>query len=127
VIALGNFSTLEIAISNINHAATLFDMQFTDNFPAGLVVASPLTYSLSPECGTPTFSPLAGKGSIAFSDGTFLGGKTCLVRINVTAPLVGEFPNTTGPVFSKYDISVPASDVLRVVEKFYNYLPYMHK
>ena len=127
VIALGNFSTLEIAISNINPAATLFDMQFTDNFPAGLVVASPLTYSLSPECGTPTFSPLAGKGSIAFSDGTFLGGKTCLVRINVTAPLVGEFPNTTGPVFSKYGIGVPASDVLRVVEKFYNYLPYMHK
>jgi hypothetical protein len=126
-IALGNFSTLEIPISNINPAATLFDVQLTDDFPAGLVVASPLTYSLSPDCGTPTFSPLAGKGSITLTDGTILGGKTCLIRINVTAPLVGKYLNTTGPVISKYGVGVPDSDVLTVVDKFRNYLPYMHK
>ncbi len=37
----GGVSNLQISIKNPNPAATLFDVEVTDNFPAGLVIASP--------------------------------------------------------------------------------------
>lgn len=126
-IALGNFSTLEISIDNPNPAATLFDVQISDNFPAGLVIASPLNYSLSPECGTPNFTPIAGQNSLSFSEGTILGEKSCRIRVNVTAPVVGKYPNTTSPASSKYGAGAPASDELLVVDAFRSYMPYIHK
>lgn len=126
-IALGNYSTLEIAVNNPNPAATLFDVQLKDNFPAGLVIATPLNYSLSPECGTPKFAPIAGQSSFNFSESTILGGKTCRILVNVTAPVVGKYPNTTSPVVSKYGTGEPASDELIVVDAFRSYLPYIHK
>ncbi len=126
-IALGNYSNLEISIDNPNPAATLFDVQLSDNFPAGLVIASPLTYSLSPECGTPKFAPIAGQSSITFSEGTILGDQSCRIRVNVTAPVVGKYSNTTSPVISMYGAGAPASDELIVVDAFRSYMPYIHK
>lgn len=126
-IALGNYSTLEVSIDNPNPAATLFDVQISDNFPAGLVIASPLNYSLSPECGTPQFTPIAGQSSINFNEGTILGEKSCRIRVNVTAPVVGKYPNTTSPATSKYGAGAPASDELLVVDAFRSYMPYIHK
>lgn len=126
-IALGNYSTLEISIDNPNPSATLFDVQLSDNFPAGLVIASPLTYSLSPECGTPKFTPIAGQSYFNISEGTILGHQSCRIRVNVTAPIVGKYSNTTSPAITRYGAGAPASDELIVVDAFRSYLPYIHK
>ena len=49
-------------------------------------------------CGSPTFSPSAGAGSITFSGGTIAPGGTCIVTVDVTAPAVGTYNNTSGAV-----------------------------
>ncbi|HEV2722607.1 MAG TPA: DUF11 domain-containing protein, partial [Thermoanaerobaculia bacterium] len=49
-------------------------------------------------CGSPTFSPTPGAGSITFSGGTIAGGGTCTVSLVVTAPATGTYNNTSGNV-----------------------------
>jgi hypothetical protein len=118
----GGVSTLQISIKNPNPAATLFHVEIGDNFPAGMVVASPLNFTWSPGCGTPTFSPVAGKNSFVLSDATILGNQVCIIRLNVTAPTINTYTNTTGAVSSRYVSGKPASAILNV--GYFNYLPY---
>lgn len=124
-IAPGDTSTLEISISNPNPSATLFGVSFTDHFPPGLAVASPLIYSLSPECGTPTFAPTVGATTLSFSDGTLKGGKTCVVSVNVTAGVKGQYTNSVQAVNTTTGNSSSFAATLRV--GFDIYLPYMHR
>jgi hypothetical protein len=121
----GETSTLEISISNPNPSATLFWVAFTDNFPAGLEVSSPLIYSVSPECGTPTFAPTVGATALSFSDGTLKGGKTCVVSVNVTVGVKGQYTNSIQAVSTTTGDSSPVAAILRV--GFDVYLPYMHR
>jgi hypothetical protein len=121
----GGVSTLQISIKNPNPAATLFDVEVNDNFPAGLVIASPLTYTLSPGCGTPTFLPVVGKNSFSLSDGTILGNQACTLRLNVTAPTINIYTNTIDSVIARYAVGEPVTGTLFV--GYYNYLPYTPK
>lgn len=118
-------STLQITIHDPNPAATLFEVALTDTFPAGMVIATPLFFNLSPECGTPTFQPVAGKGSFSLADGTILGGKTCQIDLHVTAPLPGEYVNTIDEVSSRYGPGEVVSATLKV--GIFNYIPYISK
>jgi hypothetical protein len=122
-IPAGGVSTLQLKIHNPNLAATLFSIALTDNFPAGMVIASPLNFNWSPECGTPTFIPTAGNGTFGLSDGTILGGKTCQIQINVTAPLPKDYVNTIEQVSSKYGPGEAATATLKV--RILNYIPYV--
>lgn len=124
-IAPGDTSTLEISISNPNPSATLYGIGFTDYFPPGLEVASPLIYSLSPECGAPTFAPTVGATALSFSDGTLKGGKTCVVNVNVTAGVKGQYTNSIQAVNTTTGNSTSFAATLRV--GFDIYLPYMHR
>jgi LPXTG-site transpeptidase (sortase) family protein len=93
-------STLTFTLSNPN-GASLSGAAFTDTFPVSpgaMVVASPLTYSTT-GCGSPTFAPTAGAASISFSNGTIAAGGTCTVSVNVTAPALGIYDNTSGPLY----------------------------
>ena len=121
----GGVSTLQISIENPNPATTLFDVKVSDKFPAGMVIASPLNFTLSPGCGTPTFAPVVGKNSFALSDGTILGNQVCTIRINVTAPTINKYTNTTDPVIARFAIGEPDSATLFV--GYYNFLPYTAK
>lgn len=49
-------------------------------------------------CGSPTFAPGPGAGSISFSGGTIAPKGTCVVKVNVTAPTLGSYVNTSGAV-----------------------------
>jgi len=122
VIPPGGISTLQIAIHNPNPSTTLFEVNFTDSFPAGMVIASPLTFSTTSECGTPKFIPVARQGSFSLSEATILGGNTCLVNIDVSAPLIGSYTNTTGQVSSRAGSGNTASATLLVAYR--TYLPF---
>lgn len=119
----GGASTLQLSIHNPNLATTYFSVALMDDFPAGMVVDSPLNFNWSPECGTPTMIPVAGTSSFSLVDGTILGGKTCWIQLNVTAPIPDDYVNTIEQVSSIYGPGDPVSATLKV--RMLNYIPYV--
>lgn len=92
-------STLVLTLSNPTGAA-FTGVSFTDTLPTtpgAMVVAAVPNFSTS-GCGTPTFAPLAGAASLAFSAGSIAAGGTCTVRVDITAPTSGNYANTTSGV-----------------------------
>lgn len=112
-------TTVQYTISNPNTGATLFDVGFSNTFPTGMSVAAPLVFSVSPECGSPTFAPTIGVTSITFSDATILGGDDCVTNLNVTATDIGVYINTTEPVTSASGFGNTASATLMVGARLY--------
>jgi uncharacterized repeat protein (TIGR01451 family) len=96
-INVGGTSTLTLVITNPNPSTTLTGVAVTDNFPAGMSVASPP--SATNTCGG-TFAPNAGDTSIALSGGSIPGGGNCTLTVNVTVNADGTYVNTTGNVTS---------------------------
>ena len=98
-IAPGGTSALTFRISNPT-SETLTGVNFTDTFPAGMLVANTPGVSYT-GCGAGSFSPApaAGATSLSFADGTIAPGAACVITVNVTAPAAGTFVNTTGNLF----------------------------
>ncbi|GAP12426.1 protein containg conserved repeat domain [Longilinea arvoryzae] len=112
----GGISTLSITLNNPT-PATINGLNFSDSFPTTpgmMVVATPPNASTT-GCGTPTFTPAAGSGSIAFSNGTLAPNSSCTIKVNVSVPAVGTYLNTTGNLFiGTSDTGNSASDTLTV-------------
>jgi len=115
----GGTTTIQYTINNPNVAATLFDVGLSNTFPAGMSVAAPLMFSVSSECGSPTFAPTVGATSITFADATILGGDDCVINLNVTAADIGVYTNTTDPVTSASGSGNAASASLTVGARLY--------
>lgn len=96
----GEATTLTFVILNLNPNDALTGVQFTDGLPAapGQMVVAPTPNASTLGCGTPTFASAAGATSISFSGGSIAPGGTCIVRVNVTAPLAGTYNNLTSAV-----------------------------
>ena len=95
----GGVSTLMFTLSNPT-AGALTGMAFTDTLPTSpgaMVVASPPNASSS-GCGSPTFAPAAGAASLSFSAGSLAAGASCMVQVDVTAPLPGLYNNTSSGI-----------------------------
>jgi uncharacterized repeat protein (TIGR01451 family) len=101
-IALNATSTLSFTITNPNTASPLSGVAFTDNLPAGVVVAA--TPNVTGSCGSGTITALAGSGSISLSGGTLTAspavGSSCTFSVDVTGTTAGAKSNTTGAVSS---------------------------
>lgn len=96
----GGISTLTIRIPNPSTGA-ISGVNFLDNLPTSpgaMVVANPANASTT-GCGSPTFAPVAGAASISFYGGTIAAGATCVIKVDVTAPAVGTYTNTTNHLF----------------------------
>ena len=102
-------STLTFTITNANPAQTASQITFTDNFPAGLVVANPVV-TTNTCAGAGTFTNGAG-GAIAAGDTSVklatgaatlaANGGSCTASVKVSAPTAGTaYPNTTGIIQS---------------------------
>jgi len=79
-----------------------------------MLVANPPNASTM-GCGTPTFAPTAGSNLLSFSNGTVGPNSVCIIRVNVTVPVVGTYPNTSGHLFiGDVDTGNYASDTLTV-------------
>ncbi|HKF21440.1 MAG TPA: Ig-like domain repeat protein [Candidatus Angelobacter sp.] len=98
VIAVNGVSTLTLTITNPG-ADTVAEagVAFTDNLPAGLVVATP--NGLGNTCGG-TATATAGSGSVSLTGGSVPVASSCTVSVNVTSSAAGNYNNTTGAVSS---------------------------
>ncbi len=85
-IPLNGTTSLTFTINNPNTTLALTGIAFTDNLPAGLVVATP--NNLNNTCGG-TATAVAGSGSISLSGGTLAASASCTVSVNVTGTTAG--------------------------------------
>ncbi len=99
-IATNGQSTLTFVIGNPT-AAAVSGYSFTDNFPAGVVIATPPAATTS-GCGTPTFAPVAGAATVSMSGATVGANSTCTVTLKVTSAANGVYNNTV--LFGDFDI-----------------------
>ena len=97
VIPFNGVTTLTITISNPNATTALSGVAVTDNFPAGLLVATP--NGLVNTCGG-TVTATAGTGSVVLANGVIPISGTCTITVNVTGVATGLLTNTTGNVTS---------------------------
>src|SRR5574341_792780 len=99
-ILAGGVSTLTFLITNPNQNNALSGVAFSDTFPVapGAMTVAAAPNATTSGCGAPTFAPVAGAGSISFTDGTLAAGATCTVTVDVTAPVTGTYNNTSGNV-----------------------------
>jgi len=98
-IAAGGVSTLTVTLANTNAAVATLTAPFTDNLPAGLVIAG--TPNVATTCGgtgVPTATP--GGSAVTLPAGrTIPGGSvavpgSCTLTVNVTATFAGSYLNT---------------------------------
>jgi uncharacterized repeat protein (TIGR01451 family) len=87
-------STLTFIIQNQNSSVALTGVAFTDSFPLGLLRA---IEPIVPQCGGTVSSTLT---SVNLTGGVIPAGGSCIVEIAVTAPINGDYKNTTGNVTS---------------------------
>ncbi len=85
-------------------------LDFTDNLPTGVVVASPANNSTTCTGGMGSFVG----GSVSFSGGTVSAGAACTVQVDVTSATPGMHVNTTGDLTSSSGNSGTAGDTLTV-------------
>jgi LPXTG-site transpeptidase (sortase) family protein len=95
-IAAGGTSVLTFTITNPNPDTALTGVGFSDDFPAGLTVASVPDMA---QCGgSVTSTP--DSASVTLAGGTIGAGQSCTVVVSVTAPSGGAYTNTSGQVSS---------------------------
>jgi len=98
-IASGGTSALAITVTNPNAGVALTGVGFTDTFPGGVSIATPLIVNNT--CGgTLTPTPVVGGTAINLSGGTVAAGGSCTVTVNVTSATLGLVTNTTSAVVS---------------------------
>jgi uncharacterized repeat protein (TIGR01451 family) len=85
-ILLNASTSLSFTINNPNTSVTLNGIAFTDNLPAGLVVAA--VPNLANTCGG-TATAVGGSGSVSLSAGTRAASASCTVSLNVQGTTAG--------------------------------------
>ncbi|HEU0297380.1 MAG TPA: sortase [Anaerolineales bacterium] len=86
----GSASTLSIELINPNNLQ-LNGIAFTDNMPAGMVIANPANPSVAGCGGTLDATP--GAGSFSFSDGSLMASTSCTLTVRVTIRVNGNLTN----------------------------------
>jgi hypothetical protein len=96
-IPLNGTTSLTFTVNNPN-ASQLTGVAFADNFPAGIVVATP--NGLTGTCGGGTITATAGTSTVSLTGATLAGGASCVFGVNVLGTSGGTVNNTTGAISS---------------------------
>ncbi|MEM7349853.1 MAG: IPTL-CTERM sorting domain-containing protein [Acidobacteriota bacterium] len=112
-ISLGGVSTLTFSIDNTGSTQDATGLDFTDNLPAGLVVATPS--GATTDCTGGTLTAVSGSGVIAYSGGSVATLASCTVSVDTTTDASGTYVNTSGDLTSSLGNSGSASDTLEVL------------
>jgi len=115
----GSSSTLTFTIDNTTSGAAVTALAFSDDFPSGLILASPALATTTCTGGggrdaSPVVTATGGGGTLTFSGGAVGGGGTCEVEVAVTAASPGSYPNESGALTSSAGSSGTASATLTV-------------
>jgi uncharacterized repeat protein (TIGR02543 family) len=86
-VPLNGGTSLSFTITNANPAFTISGAAFTDNLPAGLIVATP--NGLTGSCGGGTITATQGTGVVSLSGATLAAGGACTFAVNVTGTTAG--------------------------------------
>lgn len=86
-IPLNGTTTLSFTISNPDSSTTQTGIAFTDNLPAGLVVATP--NGLTGSCGGGTITATAGSSTVSLSGAALAAVGSCNFSVNVLGSTVG--------------------------------------
>ncbi|HEX5840189.1 MAG TPA: class F sortase [Anaerolineales bacterium] len=86
----GSASTLSIELVNPNNVE-VSGVSFTDNMPAGMVVADPVNPSVG-ECGG-TLNGTPGENSFTYSGGSVAAASSCFLTLRVTMTVNGNLTN----------------------------------
>ena len=111
-IAQGGTSTLTFTIDNTGSTVAAASLDFTDNLPAAVVIATPSNATTT--CTGGTLTAPNGGSSISYSSGTVSAGASCTVTVDVTSSTPGSHLNTSGNLTSSLGTSGSASDTLTV-------------
>lgn len=107
----GSVSTLTFTITNAD-SSPVTDLAFTDNLPAGVMIASPSSASTS--CDEATLNAPDDGSTITFSGGQLGANSACSVWVNVTSSTAGDHINVTGDLTSSAGNSGIATGTLTV-------------
>ena len=110
----GGTSTMTFTIDNSAVSLTATALDFTNNLPAGLTVAT--TPNASTTCTGGTLTATGGAGSISYSGGSVTTGTSCTVSADVTASSAGSLANTSGALTSSVGNSGTASATLTATQ-----------
>ena len=113
--AIGDVTTLTFTIDNSTGAVQADDVAFTDNLPAGLVIATPRNLT-EINCASGQLSAQQGGTSISWSSGIVLASFTCTISVDVEATTSGLKSNVSGDLTSSLGNSGPATDDITVLE-----------
>lgn len=91
---VGQTSQLTIEIRNNDLDLTLEDASLTDQLPDNVVLANPVSPSLSGCGSSAVLDADAGGSSLTLSDAAIAPNATCTIRVNVTSTLSGIYTNT---------------------------------
>jgi hypothetical protein len=113
----GGRSTLVFTIDNTANAGFAAYLAFTDNLPAGMVIASPS--NASTDCttgmfGAPVLTAVAGTSLVSLSNGDVAALSDCTVTVDVTAIGSGQLINTTSELNSHLGSSGKATAALQI-------------
>ncbi len=112
-ILVGGVSTLTLTIDNSASTTAATALDFTDNLPAGMVVATPSSAATS--CVGGTLTAADGAATITYNGGSVAAMATCTVTVEVSSDTQGVYLNTTGDLTSDAGNAGSASATLTVV------------
>ena len=113
-IAEGGTSTLTFTIDNVGNSFDATALDFTNNLPSGVVIATPPNASTT--CTGGTLTATAGSGTISYTGGAVTADSSCTVGADVTASASGSYANTSGDLTSSLGNSGSASDTLTATD-----------
>ncbi len=96
-VQINGTTSLTFTLANPDVATTLTGVAFADNFPAGMLVATP--NGLASTCGG-VATAVQGTGSVSLTGATIASNSSCTLTVNVTTTSAGTLTNTTGSVTS---------------------------
>jgi LPXTG-site transpeptidase (sortase) family protein len=90
----GEISQLSIVINNNDPNTTLTQASLTDDLPANVFLANPVSPTLSGCGASASLTGASGGTSVTLNNGTIAPSSTCTITVNVTSNVQGAYTNS---------------------------------
>ena len=107
----GQPSVLTFVIDNTASAVAATDLDFTDTFPAGLLLTSRPPVNT---CTGGTLTAVDGTDLVAYTGGSVAAGASCTIIVEVSSATTNTYVNTSGSLTASTGESPSATDTLLV-------------